>query len=173
MFRAEAREADRRSRPTRKWSIAHKLTLASTLMVVLAVVVGGTGLLEVVAIGQAIGDARQKEQQRAWSLELLAAGHGLVAALDHMLVTQDPILASTEVAVSLGTLSFSMETLQKAGGETGASDLLGEMQIAYSELRRAVSEVDLLARQERWTEVGVALEQEVRPANERMTGSPG
>ncbi len=164
--KAEVQEADRRSRPTRKWRIAHKLTGASVLMIMLTLLAGGVGLWQVLIIGQAIGDAREKEQQRAWSLELLAAGHRLVAALDHMLVTQDPLLASTEVATSLGTLSFYVETLQESGGETGASDLPGEIQVAYGELHQAVSEVDVLARQERWTEVGLALEQTVRPANE-------
>jgi signal transduction histidine kinase/ActR/RegA family two-component response regulator/HAMP domain-containing protein len=168
MFRAEAQEADRRSRPTRRWRIVHKLTVASVLMILLTLLAGGVGLWQVLTIDQVIGDARQKEQQLAWSLELLASGHRLVAALERMLVMQDPRLASTDVPISLGTLSFYMETLQEAGSEVGASDLLGEMQVAYSELRQAVEEVDMLARQELWTEVGVALEQGVRPANERM-----
>ena len=159
---------DRQSRSTRRWRIAHKLTLASVLMILLTLLSGGVGLWQVFVIGQTIGEAHQKERQLAWSLELLAAGHRLVATLDHMLLTQDSALMSTDAPVSLGTLRFYMETLQEAGGEPGTSDLLGEMQVAYSELRQAVSDVDVLARQERWTEVGVALEQEVRPANERM-----
>jgi GAF domain-containing protein/HAMP domain-containing protein len=137
-------------------------------MIVLTLLAGGAGLWQVLIIDQAISDAREKEQQRAWSLELLASGHRLVAALDHMLLTEDPLLASTEVAVSLGSLSLYVETLAKSGGEIGASDLVEEMQVAYDALRQAVSEVDKLARQELWAEVGVALEQEVRPANERM-----
>ncbi|MBE9506999.1 MAG: HAMP domain-containing protein, partial [Chloroflexi bacterium] len=168
MFKVGAQQADRRSRPTRMWRIAHKLTAASVLMIVLTLLAGGVGLWQVLTIGQAIGDAREKEQQRARSLELLAAGYRLVAALDRMLLTEDPFLASTEIAASLGSLSFYLETLQEAGGETGASELFEEMQMAYDELRQAVSKVDVLARQERWTEVGATLEQEVRPANEHM-----
>ena len=151
-----------------RWRMAHKLSLASVLMILLVVIAGGSGLLQVLTIGRTIGEAHQKEQQLAWSLELLAAGHRLIAALDHMFAAQDPLLASTEVPASLGTLRFYMETLQQTGGESGASDLLGKMRVAYSELRQAVSKVDVLARQERWREVGVALEREVRPANERM-----
>jgi GAF domain-containing protein/HAMP domain-containing protein len=168
MFRVETQEADRRSRPTRRWRIAHKLTIASVLMIMLTLLAGGVGLWQVLTIGQAIGEAREKEQQLVRSLELLGAGDRLVAALDHMFLTQDSDLMSTDVPVSLGVLKYYMETLQKAGGETEGSDLLGEMQVAYSELRQAVREVDVLARQELWTEVGVALEREVGPANERM-----
>ncbi len=167
-LKAEAQETDTRSRPTGKRRIAHKLTAASVLMVVLTLLAGGVGLWQVSIIGQTIGDAREKEQQLAWSLELLASGHRLVAALDHMLLTENPLLASTELAVSLGNLSFYVETLQESGGEIGASGLPGEMQVAYGELRQGVNEVDVLARQERWTEAGVALEQKVRPANKHM-----
>jgi GAF domain-containing protein/HAMP domain-containing protein len=147
-------------------------------MIVLTLLAGGAGLWQVITIGQAISDAHEKEQQRAWSLELLASGHRLVAALDRMLLTEDPLLASTEVAVSLGSLSFYVETLQEtspslqaepqAKGSVEASGLLGEMQVAYDELRQAVSEVDKLARQELWAEANAAVEQEVRPANERI-----
>ncbi len=168
MVGVKGQERDRQSRSTRRWRIAHKLTLASVLMVLLTLLSGGVGLWQVFVIGQTIGEAHQTEQQLAWSLELLAAGHRLVATLDHMLLTQDSALMSTDAPVSLGTLRFYMETLQETGGAPGTSDLLGEMQVAYSELRQAVSDVDVLARQERWAEVGVALEQEVRPANERM-----
>jgi hypothetical protein len=146
----------------------HKLTVASVLMILLTLLAGGVGLWQVLTIGQVIGDARQKEQQLVWSLQLVGAGDRLVAALDHMFLTQDSYLMSTDVPVSLGVLKYYMETLQKAGGETEVSDLLGEMQVAYSELRQAVREVDVLARQELWTEVGVELEREVGPANERM-----
>ncbi len=167
-FKAEAQERDRRSRLSGKWRIAHKLTLASVLMILLTLVAGGVGLWQVFAIGQAIGDAREKEQQLAWSLEMLAGGHRLVAALNRMLLTQDPLLASTEVATSLGTLKAYMGMLQESGGEVGALGLLEEIQVAYGELRQAVSEVDVLARQELWTEAGVALAQKVRPANKHM-----
>jgi PAS domain S-box-containing protein len=167
MLRAEAQETDKRSRATR-WRIAHKLTVASTLMILLAVVAGGVGLWQVITIGQAIDEVHEKEQQLTSSLELMAAGHSLVAALDHMVAVEDSLLASTEVATSLGILTFYVDTLQESGEETGASNLLEEMRVAYGELHQAMNEVDLLARQERWTEAGAALEQKVRPANERM-----
>ena len=123
-----------RSRLTGKWRIAHKLTLASMLMIVLAMLAGGVGLWQVITISQTINDAREKEQQLKQSLELLAAGHGLVAAMDHMLATQESLLASTEVIPSLGILKYHMETLQKTGGEIGASDTLAEMEVVYDEL---------------------------------------
>ena len=168
MLKAEAQVADRQSRPTLKWRIAHKLTLASILMLLLAMAAGGVGLWQVFAIGQAMDDAREKEQQLAESLELLAAGHRLVAAMNQMVLTEEPLLASTEIAVSLGTLSFHVETLQESGEEAGTLGLIGEVQVAYDELRETVNETGLLARQEFWPEARLALEQEVRPANERM-----
>ncbi|RLC91153.1 MAG: hypothetical protein DRI79_03635, partial [Chloroflexi bacterium] len=137
-------------------------------MILLTLLAGGVGLWQVLTVGQAISDALEKEQQRAWSLELLAAGHRLVAALDHMLLTEDPTLMSTDVPVSLGTLMFYMETMQESRGETEAGALFEEIQVTYSRLRQAVKEVDVLARQKRWTEVRVTLEQKVRPANRRM-----
>jgi len=162
------RTRTRTSRTKTRWRIAHKLTAASILMIALTLLAGGTGLWQVLVINQVTGDAREKEQQRAWSLEMLAAGHRLVAALDHMVLTEDPSLASTEIATSLGNLSFYMETMQESGGEAETADLLAEMQLAYDELRQSVSEVDVLARQELWTEADLALEQKVRPAHERM-----
>ena len=167
-LKAEGRDADRRSRPTRKWRIAHKLTAASVLMIMLTLLAGGVGLWQVRVIEQAIGETRGKEQQRAWSLELLAAGHRLVAALDHMLLTEDQRLASTEVATAMGILRFYVETLQESGSEIEASDILEEIQVIYDELHQAVKEVDVLARLEHWTEAGLVLDQKVRPANERM-----
>ena len=168
MVKAETREADKQSRPAKRWRIAHKLTIASVLMILLTLLAGGVGLWQVFAIGQAVSDVHEKEQQRAWSLELLSAGHSLVAALDHMLLTQDSTLMSTNVPVSLGYLIFYMETMQESGGDPETADALGEMQATYDELRRAVSEVDVLARQEHWTEVNTALDQEVRPASKYM-----
>jgi GAF domain-containing protein/HAMP domain-containing protein len=167
MFEPDARESDRRSRPTRSWRIAHKLTAASTLMILLTLVAGGVGLWQVLVIGQAIEDALEKEQQLVWSLELLASGSSLVADLEEMVLTEDALLASTEVAASLGTLTFYMESLQETlPGE--ALGVLGEMEAAHGELRRAVDEVDLLARQERWMEADAVLEQRIRPTNEGM-----
>jgi GAF domain-containing protein/HAMP domain-containing protein len=167
MSEPEAREPDRRSRSTRRWRIAHKLTAASTLMILLILVTAGVGLWQVLTIGQAIDDALEKEQQRAWSLELLASGRRLVADLEKMVLTEDPLLASTEVAASLGTLTFYVGSLQETlpGGALGA---LGEMRAAYDQLRQAVDEVDVQARQEHWMEAGRVLEQRIRPANEGM-----
>jgi len=163
-----ARVLNRQSRPTRKWSIAHKLTAASILVILLTLLAGGVGLWQVYTIGRAIGDVLETGQQRARSLKLLATGHRLVAALDHMILTQDPLLASTELPVSLGILSFYMETLQESSGEIETSALLEEMQVTYDELLQAVSEVNVLVRQELWTEASTTLEQEVRPANKYM-----
>jgi GAF domain-containing protein len=174
MFEPEAREADRAdtphrrsSRRARRWRIGQKLTVASTLMVLLTLLAGGVGLWQVFAIGRAIDDALEKEQQLVWSLELLASGNKLVAALEKLVLTEDPLLASTEVAGSLGTLTFYVESLQE-GLPGGASDLLGELQTTHGELRQAVDSLDVLARQERWTEAGEILEQKIRPANEGM-----
>ncbi len=138
------------------------------LMIVLVLLTGGAGLWQLFIIDRVIDDAHGKELQRAWSLELLASGYRLIAALDHMLLTEDPFLASTEVAVSLGNLSFYIEILQESGGEIETLGLVEEMQVAYDELRQAVNEVDVLARQELWTEMSVAMEQKVKPANERL-----
>jgi GAF domain-containing protein/HAMP domain-containing protein len=68
----------------------------------------------------------------------------------------------------MGSLSYYTEALQELPEGTGALDLLLEMQLAHTELRQAVNQVDLLARQENWAEAGVVLEEEVRPANEQM-----
>jgi methyl-accepting chemotaxis protein len=168
MFKSMAQDVYRQLRSRIKWRIAHKLTAASLLMIVLTLLAGGVGLWQVLTIGQAINDARAREQQRAWSLEMLAAGYRLVAALDRMVLTQDPSIASTELATSLGSLSFYVEVLQESSDGTQASDLLEEMQVAYDELRQEVNEVDLLARQEVWSEAALYLEERVKPANEHM-----
>ena len=157
-----------RSRPIGRWRIAHKLTLASVLMILLAILAGGVGLWHVITIGQAVNEAHEKEQQLARSLELLSAGHGLVAAMDHMLAAQETLLASTEVVPALGIFMFRMEALQKAGAETGALGIVEEIETVYNELHEMANDTNLLARQERWTEVSVVLEQEIRPANERL-----
>jgi len=168
-FKAETPGADSRSGLARiRWSIAYKLTAASVLMIMLTLLAGGVGLWQVLTIGQAISEVRAKEQQRAHSLELLAAGQRLITSLDRMLLTQNPALMSTDVPVSLGTLIFHMEALQEAGGEPETLDLISEMQESYSDLLQVVSEVNVLARQERWTEVNVVLEQEVEPVNKQM-----
>ncbi|MDY6875754.1 MAG: GAF domain-containing protein [Chloroflexota bacterium] len=168
MFETEAQGADRQPGSARKWRIAHKLTTASVLMILLTLLAGGVGVWQVFAIGQAVSDVREKEQQLDWSLELLAAGHRLIAALDRMLLIQDPLLASTELPVSLGTLKFYMGILQESGGGVEAADLLEEIQITYDELLWAVDEVNVLVRQDLWTEASIALEQDVRPVNKHM-----
>jgi GAF domain-containing protein/HAMP domain-containing protein len=167
-FKAKAQEVDRRSKPTGKWRIAHKLTIASVLMIVLTLLAGGAGLWQVRVIGQAIRDTREKEQLLVHSLELLAAEHRLIATLDHMLLAEDRILVATDVATSWGTLSFHAETLLESGGAAVASDLLDQIRKAYSELLEAMNEVDSQARQENWREAGIALDQKLRPTDERM-----
>ncbi len=161
----EMQRASKRARIVLRWGIARKLTVASLLMIVLTLLAGGVGILQVLTIGQAVGQVREKEQQRAQSLELLAAGQRLVAALDHMLLVQDSSLMSTDVPVSLGTLAFHLGVLQEIGGEPGT---LAEMQAAYDELLQGVGEVDRLARQERWAEASQVLDSDVRPVNERV-----
>ena len=163
--KSETQEAGERSRPAGKWRIAHKLTVASLLMILLATLTVGAGIWQILAIGQTMDDMREKEQQLARSLELQNAGSDLVVAMDHMLVAQESLLASMEVIPALGIFMFRMEALQEAGGEMGA---LEEIEVVYNELHQMANETNLLARQGRWTEVGVALEQEIRPANRRL-----
>ncbi|HFD39674.1 MAG TPA: hypothetical protein ENJ31_07510, partial [Anaerolineae bacterium] len=162
-----ARQTSQHPERRRRWSISRKLTTASLLMIVLTVVAGGVGLWQVVSIGQAIDKALVQHRQLANSLELLAAGNRLVASLNNMILLEDPLLASTDVIESLGTLGFYMETLQAAPG-SGSEETLAEMQTAYTDLRQAVSQVDLLARQENWEEASRVLEEQVQPANEKM-----
>ncbi len=154
--------------PRLRWPIARKLTTASILMIALTLLTGGVGIWQVLTIDQAIGNAREKELRRDYSLELLVAGHRLVASLDRVLVTRDQGLLSADVPVSLGALTFYMETLQEAGGGPEILGILEEIQDAYGELRQGVSEVDLLARQGLWMEAEAALERDVSPINERM-----
>jgi len=160
-------------RPTARWHIAHKLALASVLTVLLIALTGGVSLWRVLAIEEAMKSVRSNEQQRAYSLELMVAGHSLVAALDHMLLVEDSRLASTGVATSMGTLKFYMSVLQEYGDEVGAdqnpgADILAEVQGVYDELREAVADVDLLARREQWAEATEVVEQQVRPANDHL-----
>jgi GAF domain-containing protein len=170
MLQAGAQQEDRQPERRRWWSISRKLTTASLLMIVLTLVAGSVGLWQVLVIGQAIEDALEQQQQLTDSLELLAVGHRLVAALESMILTEDPLLASTEVAESMGGLSFYMDTLQQTQvqAEMGIADLLADMQSSYTELRRAVDEIDVLARQENWAEASFVLEEDLRPANEEM-----
>jgi GAF domain-containing protein/HAMP domain-containing protein len=161
-------ENAQRPRPTARWHIAQKLALASVLTILLIALTGGVSLWRVLAIEEAMKNVRRKEQQLAYSLELMAAGHSLVAALDHMLLVEDSRLASMGVATSVGTLNFYMSVLQEYGDEVGAADTLAEVRGVYDELRQAVTEVDVLARQERWEEATEVVEQQVRPANEHL-----
>ena len=168
MFMSKVQDTYRRFRSRIKWRIVHKLTIASVLMIILVILTGGVGLWQVITIGQTIGDAREKQTQLTHSLELRAAGHGLVAAMDHMLVVQESLLASTEVIPSLGILQFHMEALREAGSGAGFSDILDEIQVVYDELLEVANQTNSLALQERWTEVGITLEQEIRPGNKRL-----
>jgi GAF domain-containing protein/HAMP domain-containing protein len=137
-------------------------------MVLLTLLAGGVSLWQVLTIGQAIGEARAKDQQRALSLEMMIAGNRLVASLDQMLMTEDATLMSSDVPISLGALRLYLETLQQAGGDPETLSLLGEMQQIYDELLQAVDEANVLARQERWEEVDQVMEQRVRPVNSDM-----
>jgi len=59
-FKAKAREVDERSRPVREWHIAHKLTMASVLMIMLTLLLTllarGVDLWQMRVIGQTIRD---------------------------------------------------------------------------------------------------------------------
>jgi GAF domain-containing protein len=151
-----------------RWSIASKLTVASTLMILLVILAGGTGLWQVWRIGHAMSEAFVRAEQRSWVDNLSTAGYRLVAALDHLLLEKEDVITSKEVQPALGYLKFYLEALEGSGKEVGFSTLLVETRLAYEELRRAVNEVDLLARQERWPEMAAVLEQQVRPANDAM-----
>lgn len=154
-----------------KWNIGRKLTVASALMIVLVALVGGTGIWQMQLVARTVDDLSAMEQQRAQSLELMAAGQELIAALHHMIVTEDTALASTKVPVSMGLLQFYMESLQAKEEDGQTSYLPDEMSTLYDNLRQAVDHVNLLARQERWDEAHLALMQTVVPINEDMVNS--
>jgi GAF domain-containing protein/CHASE3 domain sensor protein len=158
-----------RSRPTARWHIAQKLALASVLTILLVALTGGVSLWRILAIEEAMKNVREKEQQLAYSLELMAAGHRLVAALDHMLVTQDPLLASMEVATARGMFNFYVSAIQGYGDDIAIANYLPELQRCYDEMDQALDEVDVLARQERWEEATQVVEEQIRPANRYIT----
>lgn len=150
-----------------RWSIGAKLVTASALMLFLVILAGGTGLWQMWRVGQAMDKAFAKAEQRAWADNLATAGYRLVAALDRLLLEQEYEISSAEVQPALGMLKFHLEALEESG-EVEDATLLGETRSAYDDLRQAVSEVDLLARTGQWTEMAAALEQQVRPANDKM-----
>ncbi len=166
-------DAGRRQRVLR-WSISRKWTVAFVVIIVITVAVGAVGLVQVLDIKQSLEEVQALERQQTRSLELMTAGQKLVGALDRMVLTQDPSLASTEVAAALGQMKFYIQALQTSEPEWVATTgeeviiLLDDIQRAYDDLRRAVDDVDLLARQERWEEANTVLSEECRPANEQM-----
>jgi nitrate/nitrite-specific signal transduction histidine kinase len=101
MSEPEARGSDRRSRPTRGWRIAHKLTAASTLMILLILVAGGVGLWQVLSIGQAIDNALEKEQQLVWSLEqeIRPANEGIELLIQQLVQQADRDVETTAMGV--------------------------------------------------------------------------
>ena len=158
----------RRRKPLFQWSIGRKLTLASLLMILLAVLIGGTSLWQAIVIGRTINEMFDAGERMMWSMELLTAGNRLVAAVDRMVATRDASLASTEIPVSMGTLKFYLSVLQDVSWEGTTAEWLTEVQENYGELRGAIAEVDLLARQEEWERMGEVLDQNVRPLNTQM-----
>lgn len=152
----------------RSVSTSAKLTLASLLMAALALLAGGAGLWQLLAVGRTYTEARQEEQRRALSLELLAASHELVASLDALVLTRDLEVASTDLATALGAVKFYFESLQSSAEQTGASTVVGDIETSYNDLRAVVREVDLLARQSRWTEAAAVLQETARPATEQL-----
>ncbi len=161
------RTDDKRSRPLISWSIGNKLLAASILMITLVLLVGGLAIWEIHIVASNVNDAFAMEQQRAQSLELLAAGQELIASLHHVIITEDAPGASTAVPVSMGTFEFYMSALQTSDG---VGDPLGELDVVYEDLRQAVGEVELLVRQERWDEAHTVLMQDVVPVNDRLGG---
>jgi len=161
-------EGRKLSRYRLRWSIASKLTAASVLMILLVVLAGGAGLWQVWRIGQAMSEAFAKAEQRSWVDNLSAAGYRLVAALDHLLLEKEYAITGEEIQPALGTLGFYVEALEESSQEMSSSALFVDTRLVYEDLRRIVIEADLLARQERWTEVATVVEQQARPANDRM-----
>ena len=155
-------------RPFMGWSIGRKLYVASGLMILLVLLIGGIGLWQIYNIGRTVNDVLIVEQQRAQSLALSSAGHELVGALDRMVLEQDPTLASTRIAVSMGQLDFYLKSLQGSAERTGTSYLLEGLEATQSELQKAVREIDVLARQEQWAEASAMLEQRARPAYDQV-----
>lgn len=151
-----------------KWRIVHKLTIASVLMILLTLLAGGVGLWQVLAVGQTMAKVREVDQQQAEALELLALGHELVAALDHLLLTQEADLVRAKVMPALDDLGRHLVSLQAADTDRQAAGLLGEIQSTHDELSEAVDEVAILAGESRWAEMTIVMEGQVRPAQERL-----
>ena len=151
-----------------KWRIAHKLTIASVFMILLTLLAGGVGLWQVMSIGQALIEAQQVAQQRAWALEMRTSGMELVTAMDHLLRTEDSNLIRAEVMPALDDLGNNLQSLQDSDTDWKATALLREMQQTHDELSLAVDNVALLANENRWTEMPVLMEGQLRPAQERL-----
>lgn len=161
---------DRQSKRLFKWNIGQKLTIASALMILLIVLIGGISIWQMHTIARTVDDLFTLEQQRAQSLELLTAGQELIASSHHMILTEDSALASTKVPVSMGLIQFYMGSLKAQAEENQASYFPEEIDTLYSDLRQGVEEVNLLVRQERWDEAHTTLMQTVVPINEDLGG---
>jgi GAF domain-containing protein/HAMP domain-containing protein len=161
---------DRQSKRLFKWNIGQKLTIASALMILLIVLIGGISIWQMHTIARTVDDLFTLEQQRAQSLELLTAGQELIASSHHMILTEDSALASTKVPVSMGLIQFYMGSLKAQAEENQASYFPEEIDTLYSDLRQGVEEVNLLVRQERWDEAHTTLMQTVVPINEDLRG---
>ncbi len=151
-----------------KWNIGRKLTIASALMILLVILIGGLSIWQMRIIARTVDDLFTLEQQRAQSLELMTSGQELIASLHHMILTEDTALASTKVPVSMGLTKFYIGSLQAQAEGSRAPYFPEEIDTLYSDLHQGVEEVNLLVRQERWDEAHTTLMQTVVPINEDM-----
>lgn len=159
-------ELERRTRPRYiRWSIGSKLAIASWVMILLVLASGGIGLWQMGVVRGTVSEMVTARRDMECSLQLLAAGERLVAALDYMILTEDSSLASTDLPVSLGILKFYLGTLRKSAPDQAA---IAELSTAYENLRQAAAKIDVAARKEDWEQAVTLLEEEVRPANKRL-----
>ncbi len=151
-----------------KWRIAHKLSIASVLMILLTFLAASVGLWQVLTIGRAVTAVRKAEEQHTLALEMQASRHRLVAAFDNLLRSKDSTLTTRELLPAQSLLGFYLYLLQESDTEMGMSAPLGELQLADEELRQLVDRVDSLVRQDRWGEASFILESKVRSINQRI-----
>lgn len=153
-----------------KWRIVHKLTIASIFMILLTLLTGGVGLWQVLAVGQAMTQMREIDQQRTQALELLASGYDLVASMNYLLLMEETDFIRPEVMSALDALDRHLTSLQASLGtdqETG--ELLHEIQKAHDALSEAVNQVAFLADEGQWDGMMAITEDQVRPAQKELS----
>jgi anti-anti-sigma factor len=153
-----------------KWRIVHKLTIASIFMILLTLLTGGVGLWQVLAVGQAMAQMREIDQQRTQALELLALGYDLVASMNYLLLMEETDFIRPEVMSALDALDRHLTSLQASLGtdqETG--ELLHEIQKAHDALSEAVNQVAFLTDEDQWDGMMAIIEDQMRPAQEGLS----